>query len=273
MSKRLTLRLLAMGLIVGACVAEPQSVRAQGSGLFNSSGLTKSGTGGISGGLTGSGLGSMGTSGRSGSSGALGSSGFGGAGGGSNPFAGTGLAGMTGGGMGGSGMGGSGMTGMTNPFGTSGTNSGMVGRNSGAFAGNSQAGQAGGGNAGGANRNFGRGNNTSQRGSEFSQNQKSERTTSMVRPRQKVAFDYQLKQPTAVATKITTRLGKIGLKNPTLKNVEVKVDGDILVLTGKVETAEQSRLAAILVRQEPGVKAVRNDLQVEKPTTTETVTE
>lgn len=269
MPNRFALRLLAMGLVLSACVAMPQSARAQGSGLFGSSGLTKGGTGGISGGLTGSGLGSsMGTSGRSGSSGGLGTSGFGGTGGGSNPFAGTGLAGMTGGGMGSTGFGGSGMTGMTNPFGTSGTNSGMVGRNSGAFAGNAQAGQTGGANAGGANRNFGRGNNnTSQRGNEFSQ--QSERTTSMVRPRQKVAFDYNLKAPAAVATKATTRLNKIGLKNPTLKGVEVKVDGDVLVLSGKVETAEQSRLAAILLRQEPGVRSIRNDLQVEKPSATE----
>jgi osmotically-inducible protein OsmY len=68
---------------------------------------------------------------------------------------------------------------------------------------------------------------------------------------------------------VTTRLGKISLKNPSLKNVEVKMDGDVLILSGKVETAEQSRLAAILVRQEPGVKEVRNDLQVEKPSVTE----
>lgn len=268
MPKPFSLRLFIAGLVLSACMAVPQTARAQGSSLFGSSGLTNGGTGGISGGLTGSGFGSSGSSGgRSGGLGSSGSSGFGGLGGaGSSAFGSTGLGGMTGGGN--TGFGSTGMSGMTNPFGTT-NNSGMVGRNSGAFAGNSQAGQAGTGNSGGATRNFGRGNNASQRNGGSSQNQQNERTTSTVRPRQKVAFDYNVKSPTVVATKMTTRLGKISQKNPSLKNIQVLVDGEQLVLSGKVETAEQSQLAANLLRLEPGVRSIRNELQVEKAATPE----
>lgn len=256
MNKQFALRVFAASLVVGAWMSAPQSVQAQGNSLFGGSGLTKSGTGGISGSMMGTGFGSTSGSsaGRGGAGGALG-----GALGGASQFGGQGQSpfGGTSGGMG------------ANPFGTTGANnSGMVGRNSGAFAGNSQAGQTG-ANAGRATRNFGNGGNAGQRGNNGRDNSPPERTTSMIRPRQRVAFEFDAKTPVAVATKMTTRMVKISRKNPSLKGVEIKVDGEDIVLTGKVKTAEQSRLAAILLRQEPGVKSIRNELVVEQPTATE----
>jgi hypothetical protein len=251
MNQRFVLRSFAAGLLLSACMFAPQSVQAQGSSLFSGSGLTKGGTGGISGSLTGSGLGSMtgGSSARggatSGLAGALGNAGFGGQGAGASPFGNTG------------GMNGAGATGF-------GANSAMVGRNNTGFAGNSRAGQTTGG-GGGATRNFGNGGNAAQRGNNPTQNTKAERTTSAIRPRLRVAFDHSAKSPEVVATNVTTRMNKISLKNPALRGVEIRVDGEQLVLTGKVKTVEQSRLAANLLRQEPGVKAIRNDLEIEQP--------
>ncbi len=263
MDKRFALRFFVAGLVLSAWVCVPQSLQAQGNSLFSGSGLTKGGTGGITGGLTGTGFSGSGSGGSGGSSGALGSSfgsGLGGQGG-SSPFGGSGMSGT-------SPFGGAGASGFGNT-----SNGGMVGRTNTGFAGNSQSGQTTGGNARGATRNFGNGggNFNSQRGNNNnnSQNQKTERTTSAIRPRLRVAFDYNVKTPQSIATKATTRIEKIGLKNPALRGVEVRIDGDQLILTGKVKNEDQSRLAANLLRQEPGVKSIRNDLEVEQPTVTE----
>lgn len=261
MTKQFAIRCLAAGLLT-AYAFTPSTTYAQGSNLFGNAGggMARGGTGGITGGLTGTGF-----SGTGGAAGAA-TSGFGGAsmagafgGQSASPFGGAGRTGM--GGMGGA-------MGTTGGFGGAmGNTTGMVGRTNTGFAGNARAGQTGMGNTGsGATRNFG---NTggSQRGNNFSQNTKPERTTSSVRPLQRVAFEYNAKSPQTLATKAGTRIEKIGLKNPALQGVQVTVDGDKLVLTGKVKNAEQSRLAANLLRLEPGVRSIRNDLELEQPAT------
>ena len=246
MRNRLTLRLLAAGVVAGAIALGPQAGFAQGSGLFTGSGLSKGGTGGITGTLGASGFGGM-TSGKTGATGGTGAA--------LSPFGTPGAAGM--GGQGGSGIAGA--------LGTA--NSGFIGRNSGTFAGNSRVGQVGAAAGGGATRNFSRTGNSGAndpRNANFANGGK-ERTTSQVRPRQRVAFDYNIKSAATVAANASTRLGRITLKNPSLKGVDVVVQDNQIVLRGKVKTPEQSRLAENLVRLEPGVRSVRNELEVEQP--------
>lgn len=251
-------KILSAGLVMAACLALPQLAHAQGSSLFGSSGTTRGGTGGISGSLTGSGFGgsgfgSMGSSGGRGTTSGLGST-LGNTGFGNSGF-----------GQQGTGFGG---TGMNSGFGATGT-SGMVGRNSGAFAGNSMANQAGGAGrtGGGATRNFNStGSNRQNANNNNNQSNQNQRTTSAIRPRQRVAFDYTAKTPAVAATNVATRLNKINRRNPALNGVVVQMDGDEVVLTGKVRDENERRLAGNMVRQEPGVRRVRNDLEVERPT-------
>ena len=260
MPKPMIWRVLSAVLLAGAFAGEPAAAFAQGNSLFKGSGLSSSGTGGISGTLGATGFGGMGTSGRSG--------GTGGGGGGAAGFLGAlggGGAGL--GGAGGSGLGGGSTGGVAGNLG--GGNTGFAGRNSAGCAGNAGAGQTGGANRGGATRNFNRGNNSSannQRNSELGGGK--DRKTSAVRPRQKVAFEYNIKSNETVAATITTRLDRITSKNPefkSLKGVSVAVEGDQLVLLGSVQTAEQSRIAENLLRLEPGVRSVRNELRIEQP--------
>jgi hypothetical protein len=254
MPNRCALQWLAASLVAAAMAYGPQSTFAQGSGLFTGSGLSKGGTGGITGNLGATGFGSM-TSGKAGATGGAG---------GLNPF------GMQGGG--GTGLGGTGAQGGAGIGGAMGAaNSGFIGRNSGTFAGNARAGQAGAGARGGATRNFSRTGNSGAndlRNSEFAGGGK-ERKTSQVRPRQKVAFEYNVKAAETVAATASVRMDRITLKNPSLKGVAVAVQDNQIVLRGKVKTPEQARLAENLVRLEPGVRSVRNELEVEQPAVAE----
>lgn len=263
------INLLRAGLVLAACVSLPHMAAAQGSNLFSGSGTTRGGTGGISGSLTGSGFGGTGF-GSSGSVGGRSTTGFGSGG------LGTGMSGTGGFGQsnafGGTGM--NGATGFGNTgFGATGATQGMVGRNSGAFAGNSQANQTGANGRGntGATRNF---NNTGSNRQNFNNNNnnqstRNERNTSNIRPLQKVAFDYDAKSPTVAAANLTTRLARIGKRNPALNGVILKVDGEQVVLTGRVKNEDQHRLAINVLRQEPGIRGIRDELELEPGPTPE----
>lgn len=253
MLNQLKSQFLTAGFLAGLLCCGAQSVFAQGNSLFSGSGLSKSGTGGISGALGASGFGGM-TTGKTGSAGG----GMGALGGGANPF---GQGGQGGTGFGGSGSGGAG--GIGGPGATG--NSQFAGRTNTGFAGNSQAGQTG-NTSGAAPRNFNLGSNASQRNSNTPP---PEKRTSAIRPRQRVAFDFNARTAETIATKVSTRLDRIGLKYPSLKDVDVHAEGSQVVLTGKVKNAEQSRLAEILLRLEPGVRSVKNELEIEEVTVIE----
>jgi hypothetical protein len=252
MRSHLTNRILVLGFFCGAWIAGPQWVHAQGSSLFSGSGVTKGGTGGISGALGGTGFGSL----TGGGTGGLGASGAGGLGGALGSL--TGNRGATG----------AGATGM-GAMGAAGANSGFVGRTNTAMAGNSRAGQNA-GNTGGARPTSrgGAGMDANQNQSNLA-NAGAVKKSSSIRPRQRVAFDFNPKSSAKVATTISTRLDRISLKNPSLKQVTVAVAGNQIVLTGKVKTPEQSRLAENLLRLEPGVRSIRNELEIEQASVTE----
>ncbi len=257
MLKHFKLRFLATGLVVAVFCGGSQSAVAQGSSLFSGSGsgVSKTGTGGISGAMGGRGFGSSATTSGSGAAGG-GMGGLGGAAGGlgamggANPF-----------GQGGTGFGGTGAGGRGGATGAA----GFAGRTNTGFAGNAQAGQ-GGGNMGGSTRNFNLNGNSSnsQRNNNFGNNAANEKRTSAIRPRQRVAFDFNAKTPSTVVTTMSGHFTKIGVKNPALKDIQVRAEGGLIVLTGKVKTSDQAKLAENLLRLEPGVRSIKNELQVEQ---------
>lgn len=156
--------------------------------------------------------------------------------------------------------------------GTAGTQQGFVGRrdNAGRFVGNQLAGQqtlssAGrqGGLAGfGGTGRFGnRGFQAGARG--FGQQPGAAAERAPVRPRQRIAFSYPQRSGRSIQQSLATRLARISLRQPGLQGINVTMQEDgVAVLRGQVGSEEDRRLAAIMVRLEPGVRSVQNELSV-----------
>lgn len=76
-----------------------------------------------------------------------------------------------------------------------------------------------------------------------------------------VAFEYPKPSGANFSSALTQRLQEaLGFRS--LAPLEVAVQGGIVVLQGRVATAHDRELAALLVRLEPGVDKVQNDLIV-----------
>ncbi|MBC8289418.1 MAG: BON domain-containing protein [Planctomycetes bacterium] len=115
--------------------------------------------------------------------------------------------------------------------------------------------QFGGGRNQGTNRNTQRGGGTSSRS---------------IRPSLRLGFTPVVRPSADVSravsrsfSRIATRTARIGETNPALRNVRI-VPGKAgqLTLTGIVPTASARRLAANILRMEPGVRSVTNNLTV-----------
>lgn len=279
--KRPGLQILGPVVLSAALVVVPASLPAQTGSLFGGRGPTaqpnlngaRSGVGGLGGNIGG-----------------IGSTGFGlGTGIGTTGFSPLGTTGM-----------GAPMTGIGAPtIGMqSGTGTGFVGRNFTApgFVGVRQAGQttqgfgrtgmAGGFGAGGFNQfggqlgggqfgGFGQnqfGGNRSQRGNDRnqqfgSQNQSTQfNQQPQIVVRSEIAFPYAEQPPVAVATRLEGQLQRIAARRPEFGNLafQLQPNGDV-TLRGTVPDESSRRLAAALVRLEPGVRSVKNELAVAPP--------
>ncbi len=145
---------------------------------------------------------------------------------------------------------------------------GFVGnsQNSGRFIGSQFSGQQqvqGGGNSG---RNmFGNGGRGSSGRRTTTNNQRARNTnTKRVRPRLRVAFITQPRSMTTVKASLDTRFALLLSKRAELAGVSIsvgKVAGH-LVLAGKVPNETALKKAAALVRMEPGVRKVDNQLVI-----------
>ncbi len=248
--------LLTCGLITAACLA-PTVASAQN--------RTNTGTGNTGTGNTGtSGFGSTGAS----AFGGTGSSGLGG----SSPFGSTGGSGLGSTGFGAqNGQGANGQTGFggQNQAGANGNNGGILGRNTNqnqGILGRNAQNQGAGGNNGGLGGGRGGGGNRGNSGLNSQNggggNGANANQAPLVRPRQKVAFDVRLPTSGVMQTTLETRLTKLSVKKaPGLKSVMVAVeDKGEVVLRGEVGSASESKLAETMVRFEPGVRTVRNEL-------------
>lgn len=162
--------------------------------------------------------------------------------------------------------------------GESGIGVGQLGTGAGRFA-TSQLGNApvaGGGQAGG-NQAFNQSFNrllqvqtlqqTNRLGRQFSGGTSSR---AMIRPSLRLGFSAVTRPATAVNNSIGRRLQKLSGRlsqltetRPAFAGVSVAVaDGGTVVLTGSVDSASARRLAENLTRMEPGVRTVKNELQV-----------
>ena len=247
--------LITCGLFAVACVV-PELASAQNQQNRNtntgSSGFGSTGSSGF--GSTGSsGFGSTGSSGF----GSTGASGFGSNSGTGGQAGGFGTNGQTG-------VGGQGQNGANGGLLGRGTNqNGFLGRNvqNQGMQGNNLGG-GGGGRGGGGNRG-GNGLNGLNGGGG---NGGKANQTPIVRPRQKIAFDYTLPSSSAIQSTIEARLTKLSVKRPSLKSVMVAVeDKGEVVLRGEVASADDAKLAENMLRQEPGVRSVRNELSFPAP--------
>jgi hypothetical protein len=85
-----------------------------------------------------------------------------------------------------------------------------------------------------------------------------------VRPRQRVAFGYDPPTVAAVNAVVQTRIERLSTRRPELADVSLVLDGSgVARLRGAVPDAESARLAVAIVRLEPGVLTVENELVVQ----------
>jgi len=196
---------------------------------------------------------------------------------------GTGGLGTGGLGTGGLGTGGLGGQQSANPLGTSagatqlgqlsGTiGQGFVGRsdNVGRFVGERQAGQqnsqarrnfSGTGNTGrrGTGANNVNRNGGNQNGNRFGGN----RSQMTIRPVQRVAFQYPRRSNTRISTALQGRLQRLAERRPQLQGISLTMsDQGEVVLRGEVDSESAKGLVANIIRLEPGVRKVRNELTV-----------
>jgi len=85
-----------------------------------------------------------------------------------------------------------------------------------------------------------------------------------IRPQLVIAFDYGRPAAEKTQTAISTRFSKLASKTQ-FKDIQVEVDGDVVILRGQVDTERSGKVAAVLAKMEPGVKEVRNELTVAEP--------
>lgn len=86
-----------------------------------------------------------------------------------------------------------------------------------------------------------------------------------IRPQQKVSFDVPKISYEELNTTLNSRFDRV-TRQPALRGVTVDLDADgVVVLRGEVATPSQKQLAANMVRLEPGVKKVRNELTLIEP--------
>jgi hypothetical protein len=113
----------------------------------------------------------------------------------------------------------------------------------------------------GQNRNNGRGRGgQNQNQNQAGNNNQQQRS---IRPQLVVAFTPPAPAAGTVATRISTRLQKI--QRGGFKGVTVEMDGKRAILRGEVSSEDDSRMAAMMARLEPGIRSVKNELVVKEP--------
>ena len=112
------------------------------------------------------------------------------------------------------------------------------------------------------NRQGGAGQNDQNNMNQSQQNQDQRRA---IRPSFKVAFDQPQKPAADIRSTLQPRFDSLS-QTPSLRGVAYELDQDgVVVLRGTVETPAQQRLAENVLKLEPGVKKVRNELTLNEP--------
>jgi osmotically-inducible protein OsmY len=242
LSRFWSFRLIAVAVCLGGA-AMPSNVFAQSATLFGGSGALSGGSG-FSAGTTG---GSMGTAFPSS---AMGSNSMPSNAMPSNAMPSNTLPGMS----------------QTGAAGANGQRTGLVGQANTRFTGLTPAGGTApttGQNLQGQNRNTGRGGQGRNQNQNQNQNQgagNQQQQQRVVRPQLVVAFNTPLPSAGTMSSRLSKRLDR--LKDSGYEGVAIEVDGRKAILRGEVDSAEAKRMAAMLVKLEPGVRSVQNELTV-----------
>ncbi len=89
-----------------------------------------------------------------------------------------------------------------------------------------------------------------------------------IRPQQKVAFEVPRLSNEELNATLNGRFERV-TRQPALRGVTVELEAEgVVVLRGEVATPSQRQLAANMVRLEPGVKNIRNELTLTEPAAT-----
>jgi hypothetical protein len=87
---------------------------------------------------------------------------------------------------------------------------------------------------------------------------------SMNPPRLQVGFDFRPRLPSDVTAKLARRLEST-LSLDESSSIEASVEDGVAILRGEVSSERDRRMAGLLVRFEPGIADVRNELKVTAP--------
>ena len=115
------------------------------------------------------------------------------------------------------------------------------------------------------NNNRGQGNSGQNDNNQNGQGQQNQDPKRAIRPQLRVAFDELPRPTTEIRSTLQPRFDSLS-QTPALRGVAYELDAEgIVVLRGTVDTPSQRRLAENVVRLEPGVKKVRNELTLNEP--------
>jgi osmotically-inducible protein OsmY len=110
------------------------------------------------------------------------------------------------------------------------------------------------------NNSRGRGGQNQNQNQAGGANNQQQRT---IRPQLVVAFSTPAPTAETVAARLSTRMQKI--PKTGFKGVTVEVDGRKAILRGEVSSEDDSRMAVMMARLEPGIRTVKNELVVKEP--------
>ena len=118
------------------------------------------------------------------------------------------------------------------------------------------------------NNRGGQGNNGQNDNNQNGQGQQNQDPKRAIRPQLRVAFDELPRPTTEIRSTLQPRFDSLS-QTPTLRGVAYELDAEgVVVLRGTVDTPAQRRLAENVVKLEPGVKKVRNELTLNAPAAT-----
>jgi hypothetical protein len=88
----------------------------------------------------------------------------------------------------------------------------------------------------------------------------------IIRPRQKIAFEYTQPEFQAVVSTTQTRIEKLAVRYPQFADMRLQQETDgTVILRGTAPSEADAKLAENMIRLEPGVRRVRNELVYPPP--------
>jgi hypothetical protein len=92
----------------------------------------------------------------------------------------------------------------------------------------------------------------------------------VIRPRQRIAFTFPKLKTAAIQVTLKERIDKLSNQGFSVGGVKWTLDEEgLVILRGEVDSERTRKLTALMVRLEPGVRTVQNELTVENGAKTE----